>query len=141
MNAGRISQGNNSVEISNKQRGNGHGGDGRTKRIKKALPLWPEIVTRGGMDMDEGEGPNSKDVGKPRAMIHRRCPRNLGQGSKGPIVVGREEQLVTAGGSQSLQHCRACNLLKENQVGVVLLKEGRETSQVTSAAGVERQKR
>jgi len=91
--------------------------------------------------MNEGEGTSSKDVGKPRAMVDRRCPRDLGQGGKGFVVVGGKKQLITAGGSQILQNSGASNLLKEDQVGVVLLEEGRETSQIASTAGVERQKR
>ena len=78
--------------------------------------------------MNEGEGTSSKDVGKPRAMVDRRCPRDLGQGGKGFVVVGGKKQLITAGGSQILQNS-------------VLLEEGRETSQIASTAGVKRQKR
>ena len=76
MEAGDISRRGNAVKISNKERGKGGGGDGcqGSEGVKKGLPLAPEVVSRGGMEMHKPQSSAGDKLGVAwEEFLHRRA--------------------------------------------------------------------
>ena len=88
------------------------------------------------MKVKEREGATLQEVGKPRAVIHRRRPRNSREGGDGTAIKGGGEDGIASPRGKTVEGRGRTDFLKENQVWTVLAEKSGQAAEVMAFASV-----